>query len=244
MHRTAARAVRLLFWSLLGLCAAVAVTLSALAAFAATPPGTRVVARLLIERVDEAVAGRLALQGFEVVPGGGVELRGLEVWDPDGHLVLQVSRARLSADLTRLRSRVVGLVVELDGPSVLLEEEPDGRLSLARAFEPTVPSPPEPPGSGPARPSWTLRLTRLTLRGGDLWWRGVDGVSRLEASGVGAEAEGSYGPKGGFAELRLRADLAAPVEGPAALDLAAHLDDDRLTVPVLAASLGETRLEG
>jgi translocation and assembly module TamB len=238
------RAARLLFWSVLGLCAAVAVTLSAVAAFAATPGGKRVVARLLIERIDAALAGRLALEGFEVLPGGGVELRGLEVWDPDGHLVLQVSRARLSADLTRLRSRAVGLVVELDGPSVLLESEPDGGLSLLRALAPATPSPPEPPGRGPSRPSWTLRLTRLSVRQGDLWWRGPDGVSRLEASGVGAEAEGAYGPAGGFAELRLRADLAAPVEGPAALDLAARLEGDRLTVPVLAAALGETRLEG
>lgn len=218
---------------------------SALVALAASSAGRPLVAGALVRQVDAALAGRLELEAVEVLPQGGIELRGLRVFDPDEHLVLQVSRARLFADLTRLSREEVGVVLELDGPSILLESEADGGVSLARAFSPAEPSraAPDRPGAAPARPSWTLRLTRLTVRGGDLWWQRADGTTGAEATGIDLDAEGAYGPRGGFLGLAARAAVSAPVEGPLDLSVAASLAGDRLEVPVLRGHLGPTALE-
>jgi len=241
--RATARLLRALGWAALVLCAAIGVVLAAAAAYSASSVGRPVVASLVVRQVDEALAGRFTLEGISMLPQGGVELRGLSVFDPDDHLVLQVSAARLFPDLSRLRSREVGLAVELDRPSVLLETEPGGAVSLARAFAPAHPAPSSPAAEA-FRPSWTIRLTRLTLRGGDLWWQDERGTTRAEATGVDLDAEGSFGPAGGSLELTAHGALVSPAEGDATLQLAARLEGDRLGVPVLVASLGATRVEG
>jgi translocation and assembly module TamB len=238
-----ARLLRGLLWGLLALAAALGVALAGLAAFAASDLGRPVVARLLIGQVDAALAGRFALQGFEVLPEGGLELRGLEVYDPEDRLVLQVTRARLFADVTRLRQREVGLSLELYGTTLLLETGADGRVSLAEAFAPSRPSP-SATAAGAPKVDWTLRLTRLTLRDADVWWQGSHDAPLVEASGVALDAVGTYGPRGGFLELDTRGTLAAPVEGPFALRAAAWLEGDRLVVPVLDGSLAGTHLAG
>lgn len=245
MPRPYARLLAAVGWALLGAAALTGMALSATVAFSASSVGRPVVAGLLIRQLDDAVAGRLALEAVEVLPRGGFELRGLQVYDPDDHLVLQVSSARLFADLTRLSSREVGVVLELDSPSVLLEAEADGGVSLARALAPTHPATPVLllPGQAPARPSWTLRLTRLTVRGGDLWWQRADRSTAVELTDLDLDAEGSYGPTGGFLGLTVRAAVSSPVEGPLALDAAARLQGDRLEVPLLKGSLGPTALE-
>lgn len=219
--------------------------LSALVGLAASQAGRPLVAGALVRQVDAALAGRLELEAVEVLPQGGIELRGLEVYDPEENLVLQVSRARLFADLRRLAAEEIGVVLELDGASILLESDPDGGVSLARAFAPAHPSPPAPsrPGAAPPRPGWTLRLTRLTVRGGELWWQRADRTTGAEVTRLDLDAEGAYGPRGGFLGLTARAVASSPVEGPVALEVAARLEGDRLEVPVLRGSLGPTALE-
>jgi translocation and assembly module TamB len=232
-------------WALLGALALLGVGISAVVGLAASPVGRPVVAGVVVRQLDAALAGRLELEAVEVLPRGGIEVRGLQVYDPEENLVLQVSRARLFADLTHLSSEEIGVVLELDGPSILLESDPDGGVSLARAFAPAHPSPPTPgrPGSAPARPSWTLRLTRLTVRGGELWWQRADRSTGAEVTGLDLDAEGAYGPAGGFLGLRARGAATSPVAGPLALEVAASLKGDRLEVPVLKGSLGPTALE-
>ena len=135
--RAVARALRWAGWAVLTLLAAAGLALSAVAFLAAVPLARPLVARAVIKTVDDAIEGHLTLVGISVLPGGAVELRDLQVFDPDGHLVLSVGRALLTVDVTALRERVIGLTVELDRPSVLIEQEPDGGISLARAFAPT-----------------------------------------------------------------------------------------------------------
>jgi translocation and assembly module TamB len=241
---TLRRLLGVLGWVLLGALALVGVGISTVVGFSASSLGRPVVASLVARQVDALLAGRIELEGVLVLPRGGVEIRGLRVFDPDGHLVLLISSVRVFPELTRLSSRELGLVVELDGPSILLESEANGGVSLARAFAPAEPAPAASPSGEPLlHPSWTLRLTRLTVRGGELWWQRADGSTGAEVTGLEVDTEGSYGPAGGFLGLQVRAAVTAPVAGPLALAAAARLQGGRLEVPVLRASLGPSVLE-
>jgi translocation and assembly module TamB len=239
-----ARALRLLGLAALGAVAAAGVLLSAAAAFTASPFGRPMVAGLVVRQLDGLLAGTLALGGIELQLTG-VELRDLEVRDPAGRQVLRVRRGLVSLDLRRLHRREIGLSAELDGPAVLLEELPDGGVGLARAFSPARPAAPRLEGASasPGRLAWTIHLPRLTVREGEVLWLGAGGETRLEAAALEAGGAGSYGPRGGDAQLAVRAAVSAPSRGPLSLEVAASLDGDRLSVPLARASLGATALE-
>lgn len=238
---------RALAWvgsTVLGLLAAAGVALALLAAVAELPFTRPFVASRIVRFLDDAIAGTVALKGISVLPRGGIELRGLEVYDPHGHLVLSAGRARFFLDVTALRARAVGLTAELEAPSVLLEEEPGGGFSIARAFEPAAvrevrPGAPAPEGGSP----WTLVLSHLTIRRGDFWWIGAGGDTRLEASAVDLDARGLVGPRRTRVDLRLAGALDAPVAAPITLQVAGSLAGSAFRVPVLRAELGGTRLE-
>jgi translocation and assembly module TamB len=244
--RSLARALGRIGWGVLGALALAGLALSAVAALTVAPFARPLVASTVIRFVDEAIAGRLELEGITLLPGGELELRGLRVFDPDGHLVVAVGRARLLLDVTALRRRTVGVVLELDAPSVLLEEEPDGGTSLARAFGPPGPARPEQAargGGGVDTGGWTLHLSRLEVHGGDLWWRDAAGGTRAEATGIEVAARGTVGPRRARAELRLRAELRAPLATPVSLEVAAEAEGDAVRVPVLRLDAGGTSLE-
>src|SRR5512144_1926745 len=114
-----ARALAWAGWAILGALALAGLALSGVALLAAAPFTRPYVASAAVRVVDEAIAGGIVLEGVALLPSGEIELRGLEVHDPDGHLVLSVGKARVSVDVTELRSRTVGLAVTLDAPSVL-----------------------------------------------------------------------------------------------------------------------------
>ncbi len=235
------RAAAIAGWAALAAAATAGVALALLALLAAVPFARPFIASRVVKVLDDAIAGRLELAGVAVLARGGIELRGLEVYDPDGHLVLSVGRARVFVDVTGLRSRALGVSVDLDAPTVLLEEEADGGVSLARAFAPAHPSPRR-PGERDTGPGWTLHVSHLAIRGGDVWWVDPAGETRLEASGVDAEGRGLYGPQRVRVDLRLSGALAEPVAGPLALEVVGGLTGDAVRVPVLRASLGDTAL--
>ncbi|WP_242346960.1 translocation/assembly module TamB domain-containing protein [Anaeromyxobacter terrae] len=244
--RALATALRLAGLGLLVLAATVGVLLSAITLFATSSFGRPIVARTLIGLVDDALAGRFELAALVVRADGAVEIRGLRVLDPDGHLVLAVDRARVAVDVTQLRRGSVGLAVELDGPSVLLEQEEDGGLSLARAFAPAHPGPPrpaEPPRetAGGGR-GLTVRVTSLAVRRGDVWWVDASGATRLEARDLDLDARGAWGPADAELELRLRGALDLPIAAPLSLEAVAAKHGDRVRAPLLRAELGGTAL--
>ncbi len=237
------RGVAWLGWAALALAAAAGLALSAIALLAAAPMTRPFIASRVVAFLDDAIAGSLVLEGVEVLARGGIELRGVEVYDPDGHLVLSAGRARVFADLTGLRARAVGVSVELESPSVLLEEERGGGLSIARAFAPTRRGAAEAPGPGREDgPGWTVHVSRLTVRRGDVWWVDARGGTRLEASNLDVDARGLVGPGRTRVDLRLRGALAAPIAAPIALDVVGGTTGGGVRIPVLRAELGGTAL--
>ncbi len=244
MLRGAARALAWAGWALLGAVALVGVALSALALLATMPFARSAVASAVVRVVDDALAGSVKLERIEVLPGGGVELRGLQVFDPDGHLVLAVERARVAVDVTAFAARTIGVEVELDAPSVLLEEEEGGGTSIARAFGPARPSAERAaePQRGSGGSVWTVHLSRVAIRGGEVWWRDVLGVTRLEAAGVDLAGRGTIGPRRARAEVRLRADVHEPIATPLALDLVAARAGDAIRLSLVRLDAGGTVL--
>ncbi|ABS24392.1 translocation/assembly module TamB [Anaeromyxobacter sp. Fw109-5] len=240
--RALVAALRVAGWGLLGLVALVGVLLSAVTLFATSKAGGPIVAREVIRLVDDALAGRFELAGVAVRPDGTVEVRGLRVFDPDEHLVLAVDRARVAIDVTQLRRRTVGAAIALDGPSVLLEEEEDGGLSLVRAFSAAHPGPPRPEGprTPPRGPGLEVRVSALAIRGGDVWWVDADGATRLEARDLDLDARGAWQRSAADVELRLRGMLDLPVAAPLSLDVVASREGDRVRAPLLRASVGGT----
>lgn len=226
-------------WALLGAAAAAGVAVAGVALFAISPVGGPVVASTVIRLVDDAVKGSLSLEAARVLPGGGIEVRGLSVRDPEGDEVLRVGVARLYLDLRHLRARDVGVGVELQDPIVDLGVEDDGSLSLANAFAPERPSPEE--EEGPSR--WTVRITRLELRGGVVRAAGREAVPDLAVEDLSLSARGVWGPSRGAADLRLRGTLTAPRREPIALDLRGRLDGDAVRIGTLRAEVGPNALE-
>ena len=172
-------------WAVLGALAAAGLALAALTAYAGLSPSGSVVSSLVTREVGALLAGRLTIQGLALLSRGGIEVRGLELRDPDGHVVLAAPRARVFADVTGLARGWLGLVVEVDSPSVLLATEADGGLSIARAF-----ASPRPAREGAAAPSapggkgLAVEVRRLTARDGTFRWLQRDGSTALAAAGL------------------------------------------------------------
>jgi translocation and assembly module TamB len=238
----AARLAALAGWVLLAAAAAAGLALSAVSLLATLPVTRPLVASAVIRVVNEAIAGRVELQGIAVLPHGGMELRGVEIFDPDGHLVIAVGRARASVDVTALRSRTIGVSLELESPSVLLEEEAGGGLSLARAFAPARPAKGPQPGQEEGG-GWTVQVSRLAVKNGDLWWQDAEGGTRAEASGLDLAARGTIGPRRIRAEVRLSGALGAPLSTPLSLEVVATLAGSALRMPVLRLEAGGTALD-
>ena len=220
--------------------ALIGVAISAALVFVSTDIGRRTLVSRIVQAADEALAGRIELRSFHLLAGGGIELVGLRVVDPDGDVVLAVERASVYADVSRLRSKVLGARVLLERPEVVLKREEDGGLSIARAFEPAHPSPAVEKG----KPSpWAFRLARLVLRGGSV--RYVDAAQRtaFQADDLEIDARGAYGPRGGRAELALRGSMVAPERAPLSLQAACALRGSELRVSTLRAAAGSTGLE-
>src|SRR5512138_362213 len=147
----AVRALRWVGWALLWIAAGVGVAISSAALFAALPMTRPLAAAALVRWADEAVAGKVTLEGIAVLPHGGIELRGLRVTDPEGGVVLRVERARVFADAFGVAEREVGLSAELDGVEAdAARRLEDGTLALASAFAPSRPARPGAPrAAGP-----------------------------------------------------------------------------------------------
>lgn len=239
------RALGLVGWAALSAVALLGVASATVALLAVLPATRPAVAAAIVRIADEAIAGRLVLASVEVLPRGGVEIRGLEVYDPEERLVLSVGRAAIFADVTAIAARTVGLTVELDAPAILLEEDPDGTPSLARAFAPAgggeaAPARADERAAGPA---WTVHVSRFTVRKGEVWWVDARRATRLEAEALDLDARGHVGPDRAAIEARISAAVADPVAAPFLLELRAASTGNALRVDVLRASLGGTALD-
>jgi translocation and assembly module TamB len=234
-------------WILLGAAAATGVAISVAVLLAWSPVGRPGVASLVMRALDGAIAGKIALDGITVLPSGGVELTGVRVTAPDGRAVLRAHRAKVHVDVTRLRARTIGLAIELEGVEVDLSRGADGSLALASAFAPPARSRPAGgPGERPApegAPGWTLTVGHLAIRDGSVRMPASDGEEWLVATGLQVDAAGEVGAGRARAELALRGRLDAPLAAALSLDLAGSLDGGAVSIPLLAARVGENVLE-
>ena len=243
--RRLGRLLRAAGLALLGLTAAFGVILAAAGLVASTGPGSRWVAGRLAGALEGVVAGRFTLGGVTVEPGGDVELRDLELVDPAGHRVIRVARARAHVELGALARRLVGVELELDQPEVMPRAGRPGRADHRRRLRLR-----RPPAAAARRPrlgdpwrGWTIHVTRLRLRDGAVAWRGAGERTWLEVSGLRLDGAGRLGSAGIAAGLELTGTLAAPLQGPLAIDLGARIEGTRLTVQRLALGADSSRLE-
>ncbi|MHB1845872.1 MAG: translocation/assembly module TamB domain-containing protein [Deltaproteobacteria bacterium] len=182
--------------------------------------GNRLFVRPILGLLHGALAGTIELRGATVYPDGFFRLRGIEIRDPDGHLVASAERLDGRLSLGSLLARHVVLTeVRADGVELDLAISPKG-LGLARAFEPRrrATASNEPLGtswrvdvelrSGAVR-RFGLRLQPLAPPAVQLEEMIAQGRLRLGDDGVSIEA-GASG----------RATL--PVEGPLAASAKLH----------------------
>ena len=90
-----ARGARWIGWAVLGALAAAGLALSALTAYWTLFPTGPVLRALVTREVESLLPGRVRFEGLVPLARGAVEVRGLELRDPDGHLV------ELAQDLDR-----------------------------------------------------------------------------------------------------------------------------------------------
>jgi translocation and assembly module TamB len=161
------RAARIALVVALGL-----VLLAALAAGAilASGPGHAVARRLALAMAAQAVDGRVEIGSVGGTLWRSADLRDVVLETPDGRPVIKVARLVAHYSVASLlRHRYVFSRVEIERPTVVLEPEADGRLSLEHCLRLVGPSAPHP---GP-RPVVELHGVRLT--GGTVVLREHDG---------------------------------------------------------------------
>jgi translocation and assembly module TamB len=231
-------------YALLGLASAIGVALADAGLLASTGPGSRPVAAWAAAALEGLVAGHFKLGGLFVRPGGGIELRDLEITDPAGHPVLRVALGRARLDLSGLGRRSVGVELELERPELWLEPGERGRLTIVDAFVSPA-AEPNPRAAAGADPwhGWTIRIARLDLRQAAVHWRGDGGRTWLEAVALDVGGAGQVGASGVFAELEAAGTLQVPLQGPLSIDLAARIVGTQLTVSRLALGAAGSRLE-
>ncbi|MFL5264936.1 MAG: translocation/assembly module TamB domain-containing protein [Anaeromyxobacteraceae bacterium] len=237
---TTKRALASLGYAVLAVAAALGVGLSAAFLLVSTDLGRRLVVPHLVRFADDALAGRIELASFRLGTKGGLELSGVRVVDPDGEVVLSADRVRVDLDLGRLRSKEVSGSVELVNPVVALKREDDGTLSIARAFAPTHPRPKR---ADETPFAWTVRVTRLTMRGAAVSYVDAAGKTAFAADHLDADGRGAYGPRGARVELSLRGAMTAPEAAPLSIEAAGGLRGTQVRVRLLRASVGDTALD-
>ena len=242
--RPSARTLVWLGEGFLALCAAAGLLLSAAFLVLWTNLGRSFVLPRALEAANQAIAGRIEIDGFRLLPQGALDVSGVRVIDPEGELVLSVARARISLDVSQLRERILAGEVELDRPAVLLQSSEQGGLSLLRALAPAHPAPPTPGGEAApsSTSSWAVRIVRLTIREGEVRWAAPAGAD-VRVVGIEALGRADVGPSILRAELRVRSRAVDPGGSPAALDLAITLQGGQFAVPLLKLAVGDTALD-
>jgi uncharacterized protein involved in outer membrane biogenesis len=124
---------------------AVLVLLAALVGFAPTLASTPAVYNSLLSIVNGKLQGTLGVEGLSLSWGGPIEIRGLQVADPERQQVLQVQRVAADVGVWRLITSTMAFgAITVESPTIVLHQQRDGQITLAQAFQSRQPSPPEP----------------------------------------------------------------------------------------------------
>jgi translocation and assembly module TamB len=137
----------------------VVVLLAAAAAFLASGPGHALARRLAVAALERVVDGRVRIGSLGGPLWRAIELGDVELAMPDGHPVVRIPRLAMHyAIMDLLRRRFVASRVEIDGPTVVLEEGADGHTNIEHLFRLLEPQR-GPPGR---RPLVDLRDVQLS----------------------------------------------------------------------------------
>ncbi|HVO35885.1 MAG TPA: translocation/assembly module TamB domain-containing protein [Gemmatimonadales bacterium] len=136
LRRTVILAAGLVGGLILAAVALVAVVLG-------TAPGHAALRRIALGALSRAVDGRVTIGSVSGSLWHAAELRDVTLSTPDGRPVIRVGRVRVTYALASLaRGRYVLSGVQLDRPTVVLEEGADGHLNIEHLFrllEPGLP---------------------------------------------------------------------------------------------------------
>ena len=114
---------------------------------------------------NNALKGRIALDGLSLSWGGPIEVRGLKVADPDGMQVVSVARVTAQLGLWSLIRSYLNLqTIEIDSPDITIILTPDNKVTVAEAFSPRTPSPKTTTSSPLPEPRGRIVLKDGTVR--------------------------------------------------------------------------------
>ena len=160
-----------------GAAVLVALVVGGAVGVARTPWGGERLRRLVLPRLNEAIAGLLECDRLRF-GGDRLVLEGLALRDPEGVLVASARRLEVVVRLWPLvRRRIEVPLVDLDTPVVSLLRDADGGSNLARAISPRHPGPatpdvPAPAAGGGAGQPWgggaRFALGALRIRSGTI----------------------------------------------------------------------------
>lgn len=135
--------------------------------------------------VNGKLQGTVAVEGLSLSWRGPLEIRGLRISDPEQQPVVQARRVTADVGVWPLVTSAPSLgELVIDGPVILVDQQRDGQISLARAFQARVPAPPD---TTPARAVPPL-AGRLHIRDGTVKVVRANAGS-YEVTGLDAEAD-------------------------------------------------------
>ena len=173
---------------------------------------------------------------------GRVQAQALAFADRDGRALLGWNDLDIALrDVQPLARRLAFGAITLDGLTLDLARDAQGRLNLARlavpdsAAPPAAPSPAASSASAPAAPAWQVSVEALALHDTRIGWQDAttQPAARLALERLSLETGALTWPMQQPARLKLEAALAAPARGtlavegqadPGAADLALKID--------------------
>ena len=130
-------------------------------AFLQTDFGRDFVRGFVLDTLNEGIRGRVEVDRLGGMLPFEIELDGVRIFDPEGALALGVDQVAADVHPFELLDTTVHLSdIRVVHPDVRILDA-EGRVGLARAFEPRVPSPPD-----PLAPVWIVRLEGIELERG------------------------------------------------------------------------------
>jgi len=216
---------------LLGLVAFVIVTVAGVTIFAHTDFGRGVIRQQVEGRMNAAFTGGASIGKLEGSPFGTLVVHDVVINGPDRKPMLAIKRLSFELELLPLVSseaRISGLVVE--DVEVDLRRDQAGQLMIERLLKPAPKS------------RWSIDLADLAVRRARIAYDSGTEVMHLDDLDLTGAAQLPYA-KPVVASMELHGswrERAVPV----AVEIAVRMDPELMTIPRLAARVGEVHVDG
>ena len=199
-------------------------------------------------RINTEIPGKITIETHRLsLLGPNLDLYGVALHDPQGLALAGFTHLSVELDWRALWQREIRIKrVLLQGPWTDLALDEAAGINLMTALVPparekeTEASTPEDRGL-----PFNVVCESIRLIDGRITFTPSDDTTHLEATGLALSAKGDLMARSGSLELavdRLRFNSAGIRPEPARIILKAHLDGDKLNVPLLDVTSGQTRL--